>query len=191
MTARSLTESRQRNHASGRRFGLDPVPFRMPPTASLSIRSARASDLPALLALESRFPGDRLSPRQFHYHLDNPRARLRVLLLDRVVTGYALILLRQGSRAARLYSIAVDPLRRGAGLGAQLLADAEAQARKAGAAALRLEVRVDNAAAIKLYARHGYRRFARLPDYYEDGAEAWRYERALESRRARLIRGKV
>lgn len=100
------------------------------------------------------------------------------------MAGYALVLLRRGSRVARLYSIAVDPALRGAGLGARLLADAEAQAHKAGAGALRLEVRVDNAAAIKLYERRGYRRFARLPDYYQDGAEAWRYEQVLESRRA-------
>lgn len=153
------------------------------PAHSNSIRPARITDLPALLALESRFPGDRLSPRQFRYHLDNPRARLRVLFQDRAVAGYALVMLRRGSRVARLYSIAVDPASRGAGLGARLLADAEGQARKAGAAALRLEVRVDNAAAIKLYQRRGYRHFACIPDYYQDGAEAWRYERVLESHR--------
>ena len=31
----------------------------------------------------------------------------------------------------------------------------------------------------RLYERRGYSRFAVQPDYYEDGMEAWRYERAL------------
>jgi ribosomal protein S18 acetylase RimI-like enzyme len=40
-------------------------------------------------------------------------------------------------------------------------------------------VRADNAAALRLYERGGYRRIARLRAYYEDGADGWRYEKAL------------
>ena len=50
-----------------------------------------------------------------------------------------------------------------------------------GAARLRLEVRADNGAGIRLYERRGYTRFAAIPDYYEDGMEAWRYEKLLET----------
>ena len=39
-----------------------------------------------------------------------------------------------------------------------------------GALALRLEVRSDNAAAIALYERLGFRQFGRYEDYYADGA---------------------
>jgi ribosomal-protein-alanine N-acetyltransferase len=158
-----------------------PTPARSAPPAAASprLRPARAADLDALLALEARFTSDRLSARQFRHHLCNPRARLRVASLGGEVAGYALLLLRTGSRVARLYSIAVDPARRGRGLGAALLADAERVGRAAGAAELRLEVRTDNAAAIALYEGRGYRRTGRREAYYEDGAPAWRYARAL------------
>ena len=146
---------------------------------SPSLRAARASDLDALLALEALFPGDRLSPRQFRHHLRNPRARLRVLMLGHDLAGYALVFLRRDSRLARLYSIAVDPAWRGRGLGATLLTDAEAQARRAKARALRLEVRADNTSAVALYEARGYRRLKHLPGYYDDGAEGWRYEKIL------------
>lgn len=146
---------------------------------TVAVRPARASDLPALLALEALFPGDRLAPRQFRYHLRNPRARLRVVTRGGKVAGYALTLLRTGSASARLYSIAVDTRQRGQGLGARLLADAEAQARRAGASDLRLEVRVDNLAALALYEAHGYRRITLLPGYYEDGGAGGRYAKAL------------
>ncbi|KAA2284603.1 GNAT family N-acetyltransferase [Arenimonas fontis] len=141
------------------------------------LRSARAADLPALLALEARFPGDRLSPRSFRRHLASPNARLRVLAGGGRVLGYYLLLLRRGSAWARLYSIAVDPAERGRGLGRRLLADAERQARAAGRDGLRLEVRADNGAAIALYEAAGYRRLAALPGYYQDGGNGWRYAR--------------
>ena len=145
--------------------------------APACLRTARPADLPALLALEARFPGDRLSARQFRHHLANPRARLRVAVAGENVLGYHLVLLRRGSSLARLYSIAVDEAARGQGLGRRLLADAEAQARAAVCRGLRLEVRQDNAAANALYQAAGYRPLAELQAYYDDGAPGWRYGR--------------
>lgn len=150
--------------------------------ATLRLRTARAGDLPALLALEAHFPGDRLSPRQFRHHLGNARARLRVAAEGARVLGYHLVLLRAGSRWARLYSIAVDPAARGRGLGRRLLADAERRARAAGCSGLRLEVRQDNAAAVALYESAGYHRVAALPAYYADRAPGWRYARTVPGR---------
>lgn len=146
-----------------------------PPT----LRAARAADLPGLLALESRFPGDRLSARQFRYHLANPRAVLRVLAEGPALRGYHLLLTRAGSRWARLYSLVVDPATRGRGFGRVLLADAERQARRAGCSGLRLEVRQDNVAANALYAAAGYRRLASLRGYYQDGGDGWRLLREI------------
>jgi len=86
---------------------------------------------------------------------------------------------RKFRRIARLASIAVAPNRGGLGLGGKLLDAAEETARGHGCERLRLEVRADNGAGIRLYERRGYTRFAVRPDYYEDGMEAWRYERRL------------
>jgi ribosomal-protein-alanine N-acetyltransferase len=147
-------------------------------------RTARPGDLPALLALEAQFPGDRMQARQFRHHLANPQAALRVLVEEGAVLGYALVLVRAGTRPARLYSIAVDRRQRGRGLGAALLADAERAARRFGRDRLRLEVRADNAAAIALYEGNGYRRFGRHEAYYEDGGDALRFEKALPQGRA-------
>lgn len=150
-----------------------------PASSPFCVRDAAAGDLPRLLALEAMFSGDRLSPRQFRHHLASPRARLRVVERGGSVCAYALVLLRHGSRIARLYSIAVDPALRGAGLGAALLDDALQQARAAGRARLRLEVRQDNVAAIALYRRAGFVPFGQISGYYEDGCAALRMERAV------------
>lgn len=144
------------------------------------LRHARAADLPDLLALEqASFSGDRLSPRQYRHHLNHPRNRLLLAEIGGRVVGSALVFLRRGSDLARLYSIAVADAARGQGLGAALLDAAERAARNAGARRMRLEVRSDNATAVALYQRRGYRLIARVPGYYEDGQEALRMERHL------------
>ena len=149
------------------------------------LRDARPDDLPALLALEAQFPGDRLSARQFRHHLRNPAASLRVLAEGGALLGYTLVLVRAGTRPARLYSIAVDRAQRGRGLGARLLRDAERRARRAGRTLLRLEVRADNPAAIGLYRAAGYLPIGRRAGYYEDGADALRFEKELSARSSR------
>jgi ribosomal protein S18 acetylase RimI-like enzyme len=148
-----------------------------------AIRLARPADAAALAALELRcFPGDRMSLRQFRRHLAGGRNLVLAACRNGSLVGSAVVLLRAGSAVARLYSIAVDPAARGEGLGAALLAACERGARRRGARLLRLEVRQDNAAAISLYAAHGYLRTGSYKAYYDDGADAWRYQRALRSR---------
>ncbi len=95
------------------------------------------------------------------------------------LVGAATLERRRGSRKARLSSIAGRATRGGLGLGSLLLEGAEADTRAHGCTQLRLEVRSDNGAGIRLYERRGYQRFAVIPDYYEDGREAWRYSKVL------------
>jgi ribosomal-protein-alanine acetyltransferase len=148
----------------------------------MSIREAHPTDIADLAALEElAFASDRLSRRRLAALARSPTARLLVAHREGELAGYALLLTRRNSRAARLYSLAVAPGRAGRGLGSRLLTAAEAAARERGAESLRLEVRTDNAAAIRLYERHGYRVIGRRDDYYEDGAAALRYARDLRA----------
>ncbi|HSH28766.1 MAG TPA: GNAT family N-acetyltransferase/peptidase C39 family protein [Thiohalobacter sp.] len=111
---------------------------------------------------------DRLSRRQFRYMLTRANAATLVTTGDAdQVLGYALVLFHAGTSLARLYSIAVDPAARGRGLAQTLLTAAEVEAAGRGCVDMRLEVRPDNAAAIALYERLGYRRFGTFDDYYE------------------------
>ncbi len=97
---------------------------------------------------------------------------MRVIKQDGALAAYSLLAFRKGSKAARLYSIAVDPAFEGYGLGRALLKTCEKDARAHGCTVLRLEVRVDNKRAIALYEKNGFERFDEIEDYYEDGATA-------------------
>ncbi|MBP1474912.1 GNAT family N-acetyltransferase [Frateuria sp. MAH-13] len=148
---------------------------------TIPVRRAAPADLDALVALERcAFSGDRMSRAQYRRHLASPRAAVLVAdTPDEGLLGSALVFFRAGSTLARLYSIATAPAARGRGLGGTLLAAAEDAARARGCRGMRLEVRMDNTAAMALYERAGYRRIGRYAGYYEDGADAWRYEKGL------------
>ena len=150
------------------------------------IRPARDSDLDAIVALEAAvFSGDRLSRRSLRAFIRSPRRPLIVARCDGELAGYALVALREGSRIARLYSIAVQPSFGRRGIGRALLRACEIYAQRHGRQTLRLEVRADNGAAIALYERLDYRRFGRLEDYYDDGAAALRLEKPIRAAPAR------
>jgi len=154
----------------------------LPVTAPVRVRRADLSDLDDLVALERRaFDGDRLSRAQYRRHLDSDSAQVLVASDGRHdFFGSAVLFFRKRSRVARLYSLATRPESRGLGVGAALLQAAMATARRRGCRVLRLEVRTDNAAAIRLYERAGFRRIGAYRRYYQDGAGAWRYEQPLD-----------
>jgi ribosomal-protein-alanine acetyltransferase len=150
--------------------------------SALRIRAATLNDIDALFALETAvFETDRISRRSFRALITRPTATTLVAETDGAIAGYAMILFRAGTGMARLYSIAVAPERAGAGLGRKLLQAAEEAAKKQDRILLRLEVREDNAGAIALYRKTGYRQIGRLDDYYEDGMAALRFEKLLRA----------
>ena len=144
------------------------------------IREAVYSDLNALLDMENRsFQGDKLSRRSIAHLLKKGNATTLIDVENGRPRGYALVLFNKGTSLARLYSIVVHPDFRGTGLGLKLLEAAEKDALENDCVAMRLEVRKDNTTAVRLYQEHGYRLFDTVPDYYDDHAEALRFEKSL------------
>ncbi len=149
-------------------------------TTEIVMRTAKKGDLDTLLALEARvFSSDRLSRRSLRRLIGRRTASILVAEKDKTIIGYTLILYRRDTALARLYSIAVSPETQGSGLGRALLAKAEDDAFRNGCIFLRLEVRADNAPAIALYHKTGYRQFGFYLDYYTDHTDALRFEKRL------------
>lgn len=152
-----------------------------PSSTGVLVRRAVVADLDQLVALEQRsFSGDMLSRAQYRRHLDSHSALvLKAHAEAPQLLGSAVLFFRRSSPLARLSSLATLPEARGRGIGAALLEAAAAAATARGSRALRLEVRTDNASAIALYERVGFQRIGSYLRYYQDGADAWRYEQAL------------
>lgn len=145
-----------------------------------TIRTALPSDIDALLRVEEAcFETDRLSRRSFNYFLSRARAELFVAEAGGAILGYGLVLFHRGTALARLYSLAVLPEAQGRGVAQLLLLHSEQTARTHDTVAIRLEVRADNARAIGLYTRQGYKPFQTLHHYYEDEGDAWRMQKPI------------
>lgn len=155
------------------------------PVADLVLRRAGPDDVERLERLEiEAFDADRISRRSFRRLVAASSAILLVAETagagpDAPFAGYAALLLRRGTGLARLYSLAVAPGAAGRGVGRALLEAAEKIAYESDRIALRLEVREDNARALKLYRAAGYRRIGRSLDYYADHSPALRFEKTL------------
>jgi ribosomal protein S18 acetylase RimI-like enzyme len=145
------------------------------------VRPAQIEDVDALHALENvSFEFDRLTKRRFKYWVGADNAVFLVAYEEEILMGYALVIMRKGSRSARLYSIATAIKARGQKLGQQLLLAAEAQAVEQGSLFMRLEVATDNAYAIHLYETLGYKQFGIYKAYYENNMDALRMQKAIK-----------
>jgi ribosomal protein S18 acetylase RimI-like enzyme len=146
------------------------------------IRPARAEDVPRLAAIEERafdpaiYGGFLMDARAFRRQVGT---RNFLLVAEQnipggEVAGYALGLVRQNSTYVRFVSLAVLPDHGGRGAAWRLFDGIEQAARDNGYRGVRLEIREDNSRLQARYRRGGYREFARVPDYYSDGAAAIR-----------------
>lgn len=146
------------------------------------IRPAEPRDLNALCDIETRsFPSDRISRKSYSHLIRQPSATVLVEEDEEqqgTIRGSLVLLFRRGLAIARIYSIVVAPEYRGMGIAKRLIAASQEEAIRSHCLVLRLEVREDNADAIALYQRLAFNQFGQVPDYYEDGATALRFEKA-------------
>jgi len=147
---------------------------------AFTIRDTQETDLAALVALEQRcFATDRLSKRSFSYWIKSKHRVFMVVQQNDHIMGYGLVIMRKGTRLARLYSIAIDKNVEGKGIGRQLMLALETQTVAAGKLFLRLEVEKTNARAIGLYESMGYVIFGDYAHYYENNGDAFRMQKPI------------
>ncbi|HVF05214.1 MAG TPA: ribosomal protein S18-alanine N-acetyltransferase [Frankiaceae bacterium] len=136
------------------------------------IRRMRWWDIEPVTELEHALFDDAWSPEMFWNELAQGDSRTYVVLTedDRVV-GYAGLAAMPDEAFVQNIAVAPDQQRRG--LGAALLTALLDDAKRRGLDRVGLEVRVDNAAAIALYERFGFRPVAVRKGYYQpSGADA-------------------
>lgn len=126
----------------------------------------RVEHVPEIMVLErTLFGRDAWSVEMLRAELSDPDSRHYVIAVaDGLITGYAGLV--RYDDEAHVMTVGVLAGWRRRGVGAALLADLLAAA---GPRRVLLEVRADNAAAQRLYARHGFQPIGRRRGYYQPG----------------------
>lgn len=134
------------------------------------LREARWTDLATMARVEQEvFPDDAWSEASLWAELAQ-RPRRRYLVAECSTDAAASVLgyagLDLAGEVADVMTVVVAPSARGRGLGATLMHALHRGAVEAGARSMMLEVRADNAAALKLYRDEGYETVRTRPGYY-------------------------
>jgi ribosomal-protein-alanine N-acetyltransferase len=134
-----------------------------------TLREMTWRDIPALTALEPElFAHDAWSDRTWWAELaGRPRRSYVVGEQSGTLVGYAGV--DCGGEVADVMTIAVARPAQGQGLGTVLMHWLIAEARRAGAEHLMLEVRADNAVAQRLYSNAGFANLSVRRKYYQPG----------------------
>ncbi len=145
------------------------------PPHPLHLRSLDLSDLPAVIAIEQQSFPSPTQEKTYRYELsENQLAHYQALTLLRAggneqllgYAGYWLI-----ADEIHMIIIAIDPQRRGCGLGELLLLNMLNLAYDQQAALVTLEVRDSNRVAQELYQKYGFELVGRRKQYYKDTGE--------------------
>ena len=144
---------------------------------SWQLRTARATDLAAIMAIEApTFGTDAWSATTVSDELADPNTYYLVAFAPdspEDIVAYAGLLSPRGAFESDIQTIAVAPSARGGGLGRVLMQTLITEARARGARETFLEVRADNPGARRLYERLGFTEIGVRPRYYQpDGIDA-------------------
>jgi ribosomal protein S18 acetylase RimI-like enzyme len=145
------------------------------------VRHATEEDVPALMRIEaSCFGRERFRRRFVVSLLEDQDVDVLVGTVGGEVVASAMVRHDPASLCSRILSLAIVQGAQGRGHSKLLLSRMEERARERGSVLVRLEVRVENDAAIGLYLGRGYRIGDRIPDFFGSGQDAWYMERLLE-----------
>ncbi len=129
-------------------------------------------DLPAVLAIEQVAKPTPWNEKSYRQEItDNDKSYPTALVVNSQLIGYIVWWLIVDE--IQIQTIAIDPAKRGQGLGRALLTDALNKGLKQGATISTLEVRESNVVAQSLYQSLGYEVVGKRPNYYRDGETAY------------------
>jgi ribosomal-protein-alanine N-acetyltransferase len=131
----------------------------------MSIRDARAQDIPALETLARDLPtAAHWTPAQYHDLFTGTPRIVWLIEEDNIVVAF--LVARSSGSDWEIENLAVAEARQRCGLATELLRALIAHAAVSGATSIFLEVRVSNLPAQRFYQAHAFREAGRRPNYY-------------------------
>lgn len=144
------------------------------------IREAHLGDLPPILEMEHLcFAEDSFGSAQFVYLITKGKGAFYVAETGGRPVAYLSLSFNSRTRNLRIYSIAVHPDCQGLKLGQLLMDKTFEYANEHKVRKIALEVKITNYPAIGLYKKYGFEATHIIYNYYHDGADAYKMEKAI------------
>jgi ribosomal-protein-alanine N-acetyltransferase len=151
------------------------------PRTDVGVRQASRGDLLAVFRIEKRSFPQAWPYAAFERFLDEPGFLVAesdgagVASNTGEIVGYVVAdsVPNHGVSIGHIKDLAVAPEHRGEGIGRLLLARALTTLASEGVGRVKLEVRETNAAALSLYRDFGFEVHHAIPEYYDDGEDAY------------------
>jgi ribosomal-protein-alanine N-acetyltransferase len=135
----------------------------------ITIEDASIRHLDKLYEIEMRcFEREAFTKQQIAHLLTDYNSVSLVAKVNGEIVGFiiGMIYLERNSLTGHILTIDISPIHRQKGTAQKLLQEIEKIFTEKGVKACRLEVREDNIAALRLYQKFGYKKVAKLKNYY-------------------------
>jgi ribosomal-protein-alanine N-acetyltransferase len=136
---------------------------------SVTIEDASIRHLDRLYEIEIEcFEREAFTKQQIAHLLTDYNSVSLVAKVNSEIIGFiiGMIYLERNSLTGHILTIDISPIHRRKGTAQKLLQEIEKIFKEKGVKACRLEVREDNIAALRLYQKFGYKKVAKLKNYY-------------------------
>jgi len=138
---------------------------------TVTIEDASIRQLDRLYEIETEcFEREAFTRQQIAHLLTDDNSVSLLAKVNGHIVGFIIgtIYLARNALTGHTLTIDVSPTHREKGIAQRLLGEIEKIFKEKGVKACRLEVREDNIAALRLYQKFGYKKVARLKNYYGD-----------------------
>jgi ribosomal-protein-alanine N-acetyltransferase len=135
----------------------------------ITIEDASIRHLDKLYEIEMEcFEREAFTKQQIAHLLTDYNSVSLVAKVNGEIIGFiiGIIYLERNSPTGHILTIDISPIYRRKGIAQKLLQEIEKIFKEKGVKACRLEVREDNIAALRLYQKFGYKKVAKLKNYY-------------------------
>ena len=135
----------------------------------ITIEDASIHHLDKLYEIEIEcFEREAFTKQQIAHLLTDYNSVSLVAKVNSEIIGFiiGIIYLERNSPTGHILTIDISPIHRRKGIAQKLLQEIEKIFKEKGVKACRLEVREDNIAALRLYQKFGYKKVAKLKNYY-------------------------
>jgi ribosomal protein S18 acetylase RimI-like enzyme len=146
----------------------------------IKIDRAILAELEAILTIDQLCFDQRITDIEVKYNILHNENLCLTCYYNGFLCGFVTVKFSKYKSIAFVGRLAVNPSFQNKGIGKALLYYVEQEVKKIGSKKVRLQVRQSNTKAVDFYKKNGYNVLNELPNFYDEGADAYNMEKTID-----------